>query len=361
MKHQMTSRNYFLFFLILLLLPYKYSFSQNHQDRFSSIDVLHYRFEIQLNDTSDIVFGKATINIEFKKALNTFVLDLKTVDDNGTGMHISSILENDIPIDFEHAHDQIILTIAQTKINETRNYQIVYQGIPDDGLIISKNKFGDRVFFADNWPNRAHHWIPTVDHPSDKASLEFYVNAPAQYQVVSNGWNPEISNLGEYTTTHWKTDIQLPTKLMVIGVAQFAKQNLINEETSTAVSSWVYPQNKEAGFLDYKIALKPLAFYSKQIAPFPYEKLANVQSSTKYGGMENAGCIFYAEKSVTGENKQENLIAHEIAHQWFGDAVSEGNWHHIWLSEGFATYFTGLYIENEHGNKAFIDWLQNQK
>ncbi|MCK5821969.1 MAG: hypothetical protein KAH17_08780, partial [Bacteroidales bacterium] len=72
------------------------------------------------------------------------------------------------------------------------------------------------------------------------------------------------------------------------------------------------------------------------------EKLANVQSKTVYGGMENSGAIFYHENSVTGKNKLHSLLAHEIAHQWFGDAVSEADWHHIWLSEGFATYLEAV-------------------
>ncbi len=65
--------------------------------------------------------------------------------------------------------------------------------------------------------------------------------------------------------------------------------------------------------------------------------------------MENAGAIFYAENSVTGQGKAERLIAHEIAHQWFGDCVTEADWHHIWLSEGFATYLTSMYIESVQG------------
>jgi aminopeptidase N len=77
--------------------------------------------------------------------------------------------------------------------------------------------------------------------------------------------------------------------------------------------------------------------------------------------MENASCIVYHERSVTGTQRIENLLAHEIAHQWFGDAVSELDWHHIWISEGFATYLTDLYIENTHGREAFVASLLDEK
>ena len=81
------------------------------------------------------------------------------------------------------------------------------------------------------------------------------------------------------------------------------------------------------------------------------EKLANVQSKTIFGGLENASCIFYSENSVTGKGKAEKLIVHEVAHQWFGNSVTENDWHHIWLSEGFATYLTSVYFEKNYGTE----------
>lgn len=361
-KRKATKLNNLLVFWSLLFLSFSCignSYAQNQNQQLQLIDVLHYTFEIAVNDQNDEIKGVATLQIAFKTSLKNFELDLSNVKD-GKGMLIDEVMENEKSIKFTHQNDKIQLFIATTNVGEQRSYRIKYQGIPDDGLIISKNKFGDRVFFGDNWPNRAHHWLPTVDHPSDKATFEFVVIAPAHYQVVSNGLNIEETNQGEEIVSHWKTNLPLSTKLMVIGIARFAKQNLV-ESKNPAVSTWVYPQNKAEGFLDYYIALEPLAYFSEKIAPFPFEKLANVQSKTVFGGMENAGCIFYAENSVSGHQKAENLIAHEIAHQWFGDAVSELEWHHIWLSEGFATYLTGLYIENKYGKIVFSDWLLNQK
>jgi aminopeptidase N len=103
------------------------------------------------------------------------------------------------------------------------------------------------------------------------------------------------------------------------------------------------------GFSDYSPAVRVLEFFTRQIGKYPYEKLANVQSTTIYGGMENASNIFYFERSVTGKGEIEDLIAHEVAHQWFGNSASEKDWHHIWLSEGFATYFAHVYNEFTYG------------
>ena len=94
-----------------------------------------------------------------------------------------------------------------------------------------------------------------------------------------------------------------------------------------------------------------LAYYDSLIGPYPYEKLANVQSKTTYGGMENAGNIFYFENSVNGNGERGTLIAHEIVHQWFGNSATEKDWPHAWLSEGFATYLTSVYMGSRYGKE----------
>ena len=147
---------------------------------------------------------------------------------------------------------------------------------------------------------------------------------------------------------------------MVIGVAHFAVQNNDNYK-GVPVSSWVFPQNRENGFLDYAVGKKALQYFSETIGFYSYEKLAHVQSKTRYGGMENASCIFYSERTVNGKNQQERLFAHETAHQWFGNSVTEQNWHHIWLSEGFATYLTHVYNQNFHDEEHFRNGLKRDR
>ncbi len=351
--------------LYLLLFPFcfvYFALAQNHVSRFERFDIQHYDFEIHLNDSTDCIEGKTIINLKFLKPAQILPLDFVGINDSTKfGMTVSKIIYGDRSLAFTHKKDRLEIDFDFIFIqNQQISFEIHYYGIPADGLIISKNKYGDRTFFADNWPNRARHWLPTIDHPSDKATLEFRIYAPETYQVVSNGYQLEETNLnGDFKYTHWKEDVPISTKIMVIGVSRFAVLS-DKEFNGIPVSSWVYPQNRDEGFTDYSVGLKPLIYFSEIIGPFPYEKLANVQSNTRYGGMENAGCIFYAESSVNGKNNAERLIVHETAHQWFGDAVTEQNWHHVWLSEGFATYLTHLYNEfyyeeNYFRNQLIID------
>jgi len=147
--------------------------------------------------------------------------------------------------------------------------------------------------------------------------------------------------------------VPLAVKVMVIGVAKFAMQESARLN-DVAITSWVFPQNRAEGFRDYAVAISPLTFFQQKVGPYPYKKLANVQSKTRFGGLENANTIFYYENSVTGKAEQEALVAHEIAHQWFGNSATEADWHHVWLSEGFATYFTNLYLEHTYGRDRFL-------
>lgn len=321
----------------------------------SNFDVLEYEFNLSLSDSSDVIHGHAQIKLEIKSDLVEDInLDLISLNQDGKGMVVESMGSGAQTLSFTHANDSISIPCeSMCVISDTLQIDIVYSGIPVDGLIISRNKFDDRTFFGDNWPNRARNWLPSKDHPGDKAKVQFNVTAPNHYQVISNGKMLEENDIDdERRLTKWRSDVELPTKVMVIGVARFSVQHL-DLIGDTPLSSWVYPQDQEPGFEDFYLAGNILRFMEETIGEFPYDKLANVQSKTRYGGMENAGAIFYSERAVNSPRSIENLLAHEIAHQWFGDSVTEKDWPHIWLSEGFATYLTAYYVLKEKGQEDY--------
>ena len=117
------------------------------------------------------------------------------------------------------------------------------------------------------------------------------------------------------------------------------------------------------GFTILQNLQKGTRIYSSYVGPFSYEKLANIQGNSVSGGMEAASAILYNSSSVTGKRsiRWRNVVIHEVAHQWFGNSVTEYDWDDIWLSEGFATYFTLLFIEHEYGRDAFLEGLQSSK
>ena len=187
------------------------------------------------------------------------------------------------------------------------------------------------------------------------------MTAPARYQVVANGLLQEERDLGDgRRLTHWKEAVPIASWLNALGVAQFAAHHagLVN---GIPLEAWVYHQDRDpVVFALEKPAPRVLEFYSEHIGPFPYEKLANVQAAGLSGGTEHASVIFYGERSVLGRDIT-GLVAHEIAHQWFGDSVTERDWDDIWLSEGFATYFTLLFTEHDEGRDAFVTGLKRSR
>jgi aminopeptidase N len=320
----------------------------NSQDK-SPIDVLHYSFAIDLSDESDVINCKALVQVLFTETADHFNLDLASVKQN-KGMSVVSVTENGKAATVTHQDNVLTFQLAaKAKAGDTSVFEINYKGVPSDGLIISKNKYGHRTFFADNWPNRGHNWIPCHDDPSDKATVEYIVTAPQHYQVVANGIQVEETNLdNNKKLSRYIEDVPIATKVMVIGAADFAV-NLSGFIECIPVYSWVYPEEKSKGFYDYAQANDILPFFISHVGPYGYKKLANVQSKTTFGGLENANTIFYYENSITGTRKSESLLTHEIAHQWFGNMATEKSFAHLWLSEGFATYFTTLYFEEKHG------------
>lgn len=348
--------------VILLLIIQSTTTAQSYIQRFNTIDIQHYKLAIIVNDTTNSIDATMNVSLKFKKLADEFQLDLVNNDSiNNTGMIIDSIYQNNVKVTFTHINNKVSIQPKHTFPGIEYTYTIKYHGIPKDGLVISENLYGDRTFFSDNWPNRAQNWFPCVDHPSDKATVEFIIDAPNYYQTIANGFQVEETNINTTTKQyHWKTEVPLPTKVMVIGIAKFAVQN-IGETHNIPVSTWVYPQTKEQGFYDFSTAKNILNFFIENVGEYPYLKLANVQSKTRFGGMENAGNIFYFEESVTGKLEHEDLIAHEIAHQWFGNSASEIDWPHLWLSEGFATYLTDLFILKDKGEEAFLIRIKEER
>jgi aminopeptidase N len=328
------------------------------------IDVRAYVFRLELKDDTSAISAEADIDVALKAdGVRELWLDLVGSSPDGkTGMIVERVTSEGRPLVYSQEKNRIRIELGTpSKTGDRRRVTVRYRGTPADGLLVGSNRDGDRVFFGDNFPDRARHWLPTIDHPSAKAACEFAITAPETYQVVAPGALVETTSLtGGRRLTRYREEVPITTYCMVIGVGRFAVET-IGQVGGAPVQSWVYASERDPGFSDFRIALQPMQLYSWRIGAFPYEKLANVQSKTRYGGMENASAIFYAEGVVTGHGRNANLFAHEIAHQWFGDSVTESDWDHTWLSEGFATYLTHVYNEYTAGRDAMVRGLRRDR
>ena len=322
------------------------------------IDVVDYAITLDLPDRGGAIEGRAVLAVRRSAPVDTLVLDL-------VGLRVDSVLVDNRAVAFARSDSVIRIPIGRV-VGDSFSVDVRYSGSPKDGLIIRTDSTGRWTAFGDNWPNRARNWIPSIDHPSDKATVTWTVRAPSERRVVANGELVEETPLpirpgsASRTLTRWREDRPIPPYLMVIAAAQLVYFDLGRDgcgagEFSSCVrqSVYVFPESRDFLPGPFVHSTEILKLFSELVAPFPYEKLAHLQSSTRYGGMENAGAIFYSDAGFRRRTMGPGVIAHETAHQWFGDAVTEREWSHVWLSEGFATYFSELWVERFSGDSAF--------
>lgn len=353
---------------VVLLLPAAVVGADTYP-RQTGVDAIHYVFRLALGDASNEISGEATITVKFLvDKVGDVQLDLASLT-GGKGMRVASVRRGGVTetpgpasdaIVFSHANHRLRLVLpTASQAGQEFTFTVRYRGVPADGLLHGSNIHGDRTIFANNWPNLIRNWLPVIDHPYDKATGEMIVTAPNHYQVVSNGVLIEESDLGSgQRRTHWRQSVPIASWLYTLGVARFSAHHATTAG-GVPLQTWVFPQDRETGIRLFEdLSRRTMNFFVTQIGPYPYEKLAHVQATGFGGGTEYATAIFYGEKGVSAGR---GPVVHEIAHQWWGNSVTERDWDDVWLSEGFATYFTLLFTEHDEGHDAFVDGLKRSR
>jgi aminopeptidase N len=316
------------------------------------IDVLDYAFDVRMAWERPVVDGSARIT--FVRTAGTSELRLDALNFRGVTATVGGRAVTPRMLDSGFA-----LPLAGAT-GDTLVATVTWQVQPADGLII-RGQRETWTAFGDHWPNRARHWLPVVDHPSDKATVQWTVRIAPGYRVVANGVDAGVDTSGGTVTWRFRQAQPIPTYLMVIGLGRLDEVPLGSTACGAGPNGGCVPQSVlvapavRAGFPGtFAQAGEIVRFFASLLGPFPYDKLQHVQSQTRFGGMENAGVIFYAWNLFSATKPFEaGLIAHETAHQWFGDNVTERAWAHAWLSEGFATYLAAMYTEHARGDSAF--------
>jgi len=260
---------------------------------------------------------------------------------------------------------ELVVIPHEGKAGDSLVTRIRYHGEVVRGLVFQGDKAHDLEIFADNWPDRAHGWLPVQDQPGDKATVSFHVQAPAAYRVIANGTLQGIDTLA-YGQLVWnyRMDRPIPVYTMVFGVGRFSVARLADAACDVRCvpqALWTAPEDSAfAAAGPFRRVGEIVDFYSRLIGPFPYPDLAHVEALTPFGGMENATAIFYNDSLYRARTLPERTVAHETAHQWFGDAVTEDDWHHLWLSEGFANYLAAMWAEHAGGPAALAAEMRRE-
>lgn len=326
---------------------------------------LNYNVSLAFNEgLTEITNARAEITIlTLKDGLSQIDLDFGELP-------IDGVTVNKAATPYERSPGLLKIKLGKALRRGSRLVVVVsYHGKPKDGLILAPDKAGKPAAVGDNWPNRVHHWIPSLDHPSAKATVTFAVTAPVGDTVVANGEMTRMEETSKTARTWTYTEsVPIPPYCMIIAVGDFAQ---LGPPTlgGPPLSYYVPQPDKSFAMQGFGPALPSLKFFSQTVAPYPYEKLALIIGATRFGGMENSSAIVFTstlfEPRSSGAvskvfNVREGIVdvvSHEIAHQWFGDSVTESTWSDLWLSEGFATYFAGLFIQHDEGEAAFQQYM----
>src|SRR5258706_10675005 len=325
----------------------------------------HYKVDLTFNEKlTEITSARAEITIlSLKDSLSQIDLDFGELP-------LDSVSVNKSSVPYTRSPGLISIKLAQPARQGTSLVVAVsYHGKPTDGLVLTLDKAGKPSVVGDNWPNRSHHWFPCLDHPSAKATVTFSVTALSYDLGVANGKLDRVENSSSTTRTWtYKESVPIPPYCMIIAVGDFA---LVEPPSETTLLSYYVAKTDGAYAMQgFSPANPSLKFFSQTVAPYPYEKLALIIGATRFGGMENSSAIVFTSTLFDPYPNAKlsrtygirvgivDVVAHEIAHQWFGDSVTESTWADLWLSEGFATYFAALFIQRNEGEQAFQDYMK---
>ena len=354
--------------LLLVALAAPAAFAERRERLVEGWRPLHYRISLTFDkDLSEIARAETRITVEVLRD------GLPLVDLDFGEMTVDGVTVNGKAARFEHDGKRLNVALSGSMLRGSRfAVAVAYHGKPKDGLVLSKDKDGNASATGDNWPDRLHHWVPSLDHPSAKATVNFTVTHPDDTTAVATGRQTGGGTNSDRTTTRsWRQPTPVPPYCMIVAVGKFeiVRPRDALSRRLPPLAYFVPPSDRDDALKGFSAAPPTLDFFSRTVAPYPYEKLDHIVGATRFGGMENSTAIVYTSTLLDPRPDQPvsrrfqitrrlvELVAHETAHQWFGDAVTPATWSDLWLSEGFATYFAGLFVERYEGDAAFREYM----
>jgi aminopeptidase N len=312
--------------------------------------VSHYDISISYNRETKRLVGHTVITGHARKELTRFDLDLRIA--------AAAVKVNGRPAIFTQSSHELVVRPAR-KIYKSARMRVVvdYAGIPsslDTGGLGLWGLTKDGAFVAGE-PEASVVWYPANDHPLDKASFDISVRIPTGKQVISNGRLVGKTHAAGHTTWHWRETAPMATYLAYIAIGDFK----ITRGTSADGVPYLLALSKHLGKASVSasasLALTPLVidFYSHKFGQYAFPVAGGTVANTTFPfSLETQTRPIYSKVFFGGNTPNEVVIAHELAHQWFGDDVSVGAWRNIWLNEGFATWCSWLWTDHRGGATA---------
>lgn len=316
-------------------------------------DVQHYTIDLDVALESNSLIGDVTIEAVATQDLSRFNLDF-------SGFSIIDLRVNNIPARFvRQGYELIIQPTLPLAEGDPFIVEISYAGIPAPDPSLSAYSFADGwtrypdgVFVASE-PYGAHMWYPVNNHPLDKATYTFIITVEDPYLVAANGLLVEITDEGDRTTTIWEASEPMASYLATVNIARFAR---VEEEASSVgipIRNYFPEDLVSVAQPVFELTGDMMDFFSNAFGPYPFEAYGVVVADTPLPFALETQTLSLFGLSILEDPNAEIVVAHELAHQWFGNSVTPASWQDIWLNEGFATYASALWVEHQYGSGAF--------
>ncbi len=319
-------------------------------------DVGHQRLDLQVDPAVNLVTGTVTTTFRVTQdSLTQVVLDLEDA------LTVDSITYQGNAVSFTHQGGKITINLpASLPLDAVAQVAIQYHGTPPGsgfGSFVQSDHNGAPIIWTLSEPYGADDWWPCKQDLVDKIdSLDVLVTVPSGNLVAGNGLLVEQTEQNGMATFHWKHRYPIPTYLVAFAVTNYVPytDTVASDSGDIVMLNYVYPESLNSAQTGTANLVSVMQLYNDLFGVYPYwkEKYGHAQFGWG-GGMEHTTMTFAVSFS-------HGLLSHELAHQWFGDAVTCGSWEDIWLNEGFATYLEGLTYEHGLGSADFSDWLVNK-
>ena len=314
-------------------------------------DVTYHKLEFTVNPAVYFINGKVTTTFKALAPMSSVIFDLTN------NVTVSSVMQNNAALVFLQTAEELQIMLPNAlSVGTTATVEITYSGAPSTGeaAFTTSTHSGTPVLWTLSEPYGARDWWPCKQDLNDKVdSIDVYITAPSQYVSVANGIEiAQTTNLNGTKTTHFSHNYPIPAYLIAIAVTNY---QIFTQSAGTApnafpIVNYLYPESFSAAQTSVAVTLPIMNLYETLFETYPFsaEKYGHAQFGWG-GGMEHTTVSFMGSFG-------RELIAHELGHQWFGDKITCGSWNDIWLNEGFATYLSGLVVENLDGANSFRTW-----